>query len=154
MSRLSAPEFHNEQAAFMHFESIVWPDGARCPHCRGAERLNRLKGKSVRSGLWECCRCRKQFTAKIGTFFEGSRLPMTKWLQAIYLIASSKRDIPACQLQRILDVQYNTAWFIVHRLRVAKRELHTEPVSTKAGLSKRVETDLAKVEKLRRKGKH
>jgi transposase-like protein len=128
MSRLSAPEFYNEQAAFMHFESVIWPNGARCPHCGGTERLSRLKGRSVKVGLWQCCRCRKQFTARIGTFFEGSRLPMTKWLQAIYLMASSKKDIPAYQLQRILEVQYNTAWFIVHRVRVARQQLHTKKI--------------------------
>jgi transposase-like protein len=123
MSKLSSPEFNNEQAAMRHFESIIWPNGARCPHCGGTERLTRLKGKS-RPGLWQCSKCRKQFTAKVGSFFEYSRLPMMKWLQAIYLISSSKKDIPAYQLQRILEVQYNTAWFISHRLREAMKNLH------------------------------
>ena len=130
MSRLDSPEFHDEQSAIEHFESIVWPNGARCPHCGGAERLIRLKGKSGRAGLWQCGPCRKQFTAKVGSFFEYSHLPMTKWLQAIYLTASSKKHIPAYQLQHIIEVQYNTAWFIAHRLCEATKELNIEEMET------------------------
>lgn len=119
MSKLSAPEFHNEEAAIAHLESIVWKDGPFCPHCGSIDRLGRLKGKSVRPGLWKCYNCRKQFTAKVGTVFESSHVPLTKWLQAVYLMASSKKGISAHQLHRILEVQYNTAWFMAHRIREA-----------------------------------
>jgi transposase-like protein len=136
MSKLLSPEFHNEEAAFKHFESIVWPNGPCCPHCGGVERLIRLKSKSVRAGLWECCKCRKQFTAKIGTFLEYSHLPMTKWLQAVYLMASSKTDIPAYRLCRILETQYNTAWFIARHLRKAMRKINHGQAKAKAELLK------------------
>jgi hypothetical protein len=139
MSKLLSPEFDNEDAAFMHFESIVWPNGPRCPHCGGVERLIRLKSKSVRAGLWECCKCRKQFTAKIGTFLEHSRLPMTKWLQVVYLMASSKTDIPAYRLCRIVEMQYNTAWFIARHLREAMRRLNRGKAKAQAELSKKSE---------------
>lgn len=142
MKKLHSPEFHNEDAAFRHFESIVWPDGPCCPHCGGFERLIRLKGKSVAVGLWECCKCRKQFTAKIGTFLEYSRLPMTKWLQAIYLMSSSKIDIPAYRLCRILEVQYNTAWFLARHLRKAMLEIDGGRAKPQAELPKRSDKDL------------
>src|SRR5271155_4677292 len=111
MSKLSQPQFHNEEAAILHLESILWPNGANCPHCGSVERLGRLKGKSVRPGLWKCYNCRKQFTVKVGTVFESSHVPLTKWLQAAFLMASSKKGISAHQLHRTLEVQYNTAWF-------------------------------------------
>lgn len=142
MKKISSPEFHNEDAAFKHFESIVWPDGPCCPHCGGFERLIRLKGKSVRAGLWECCKCRKQFTAKVGTFLEYSRLPMTKWLQAVYLIASSKTDIPAYRLCRILEMQYNTAWFIARHLRLAMRELNRGQTKAPAEFPQKSDKDV------------
>ena len=74
-----------------------------------------------RHGLWKCGHCRKQFTVRKGTIFEESHLPMTKWLQAIYLMVSSKKGISAHQLHRVLEVQYKTAWFLAHRIREAMR---------------------------------
>lgn len=133
MSKLSSLQFENEDAAIKHFESIVWPNGPRCPHCGGTERLTRLRGKSVRAGSWKCYKCRKQFTAKVGTFFEYSHLPMTKWLQIVYLMASSAQDIPAYRLHRVLEVQYNTAWFIARHLRKAKAELHVDRTEADGG---------------------
>jgi len=138
MSKLSQPQFHNEEAAILHLESILWPNGANCPHCGSVERLNRLKGKATRPGLWKCYNCRKQFTVKVGTVFESSHVPLTKWLQAAHLLASSKKGISAHQLHRILEVQYNTAWFMAHRLREAMRVLHIEPMG---GEGKTVEAD-------------
>lgn len=138
MSKLSAPHFHNEEAAIRYLESLIWPNGAYCPHCGGVERLNRLSGKSVRPGLWKCYQCRKQFTVKIGTVFESSHVPVHKWLQAAYLMASSKKGISAHQMHRILEVNYRTAWFMEHRLREAMRVLKIEPMG---GEGKAVEAD-------------
>lgn len=138
MSNLSLPQFHDEEAAIAHLESIMWPNGPVCPHCGGVERLGRLKGKSVRPGLWKCYQCRKQFTVKVGTVFESSHVPLTKWLQAAFLMASCKKGISAHQLHRILEVQYNTAWFMAHRLREAMRDLKLDPMG---GEGKTVEAD-------------
>jgi transposase-like protein len=113
-------------------EAALWPDGPICPHCGGMDRVYVLKG--VRSkpskknpegverfGLKKCGHCRKQFTVRVGTVFEDSHAPVHKWFQAIHLLASSKKGISSHQLHRMLEVQYNTAWFMSHRIREAMR---------------------------------
>ncbi|WP_088255298.1 IS1595 family transposase [Fimbriiglobus ruber] len=147
MSVLSAPHFHNEEAAILHLESILWPNGANCPHCGSVERLNKLKGKSVRPGLWKCYACRKQFTVKVGTVFESSHVPVHKWLQAAFLMASSKKGISAHQIHRTLEVQYNTAWFMAHRLREAMRVLNIEPMGGEGSIVEADETFVGGLEK-------
>lgn len=133
MSVLSSPHFHDEAKAFEYLESIVWADGVVCPHCgviggrvydlsgvRSKASVKSPEGK-VRHGLKKCGECRKQFTAKVGTVFEHARLPLTKMLQAVHLIVSSKKGISAHQLSRVLEVQYKSAWFLAHRIREAMR---------------------------------
>jgi len=122
MSNLSAPHFHNEEAAYAYVEARLWPNGPVCPHCGGVERLGKLKGKSTRVGAYKCYQCRKPFTVKIGTVFEDSKVPMRLWLQAMYLIAGSKKGISSNQLSRILGVTLKTAWFMSHRIREAMRD--------------------------------
>ena len=121
MSVLSSAYFHNEAAAFAKLERIVWPNGPVCPHCGGMEKVYEIRGKSTRIGLKKCGHCRKQFTVKVGTVFESSHVPLFKWFQAAYLLASSKKGISAHQLHRTLEVTYKTAWFMCHRLREAMR---------------------------------
>lgn len=120
-SALSAPHFHDEIAAYAYVEARLWPKGAVCPHCGGMEKVGKLKGKTTRPGLWKCYQCRKPFTVKIGTIFEDSKVPMRLWLQAMYLIAGSKKGISSNQLHRILGVTLKTAWFMSHRIREAMR---------------------------------
>ena len=121
MSNLSAPHFHNEEAAYAYVEARLWPNGPVCPHCGGVERIGKMKGKSTRVGAYKCYQCRKPFTVKIGTVFEDSKVPMRLWLQAMYLIAGSKKGISANQLHRVLGVTLKTAWFMSHRIREAMR---------------------------------
>lgn len=133
MSVLSAPYFHDEAAAFAHVEAILWENGPICPHCGGMDRayaLQNVKGKTgkLRHGLKKCGHCRKQFTVRIGTIFEESHLPMHKWLQAIYLMCSSKKGVSAHQLHRTLEVTYKTAWFLAHRIREAMRSGELAPM--------------------------
>lgn len=120
-SALSAPHFHNEEAAFAYIEARIWPDGPVCPHCGGLEKLGKLKGKSTRVGTYKCYQCRKPFTVKIGTIFESSHVAMHIWLQAMYLLAGSKKGISSNQLHRTLGVTLKTAWFMSHRIREAMR---------------------------------
>jgi hypothetical protein len=80
-----------------------------------------MKGKSTRIGVYKCYACRKQFTVKIGTVFEASNLPLHKWLQAVYLMCSSKKGISSNQLGRTLGIQVRSAWFLSHRIREAMR---------------------------------
>ena len=132
MSILNAKHFHDEEAAFAELESILWPNGPVCPHCGSLDRIYVLKGvrskpskkhpKGVeRFGLKKCGHCSKQFTVRVGTVFEDSHAPLHKWFQAIHLLASSKKGISSHQLHRTLEVQYNTAWFMSHRIREAMR---------------------------------
>ncbi len=100
MSYLSAPHFHDEQAAYDYVEARVWPNGRVCPHCGTVERSGKLKGKSTRIGTYKCYACRKPFTVKVGTIFESSHVKMNIWLQAIFLIASGKKGFSANQLHR------------------------------------------------------
>lgn len=118
-STLSAPQFHDEAAAIAYVEARVWPKGPICPHCGDAERIGQLKGKSTRLGVWKCYACRKPFTVKVGTIFEDSPVKMHLWLQAIMLVAASKKGISANQLHRTLGVTLKTAWFMGHRIRLA-----------------------------------
>lgn len=119
MSILSAPHFHNEEAAFERLEAIVWPNGPVCPKCGNCEgsRITRVTGATARTGLRRCLECKKQFTVKVGTVFESAHVPLHKWFQAAHLLASSKKGISAHQLHRTLQVTYKTAWFMAHRLR-------------------------------------
>lgn len=128
VSALSAPQFHSEEAAFAYVEARIWPNGPVCPHCGGVERLGKLQGKTTRVGLWKCYQCRKPFTVRIGTIFESSHLPLHIWLQAMYLIAGSKKGISSNQLHRTLGVTLKTAWFLSHRIREAMRDGGLDPM--------------------------
>lgn len=121
-SILSQPYFHNEEAAYEFVEGRLWPHGPVCPHCGEIGRAGRLQGASTRAGTWKCYGCRKPFTVKVGTIFEKSHIPMRLWLQAIFLIASSKKGISSNQLHRTLGITLKSAWFMSHRIREAMRE--------------------------------
>ena len=121
-SALSAPHFHDEAAAFDYVEKRVWPNGPVCPHCGGVARISKMQGKSTRQGLYKCYQCRKPFTVRMGTIFESSHVPLHIWLQAMYLIAGSKKGISSNQLHRTLGVTLKTAWFMSHRIREAMRD--------------------------------
>ena len=122
MSVLNAPNFHNEEAAYEFVEAHVWPDGRVCQHCGVVGQSGALKGKSTRIGVYKCYACRKPFTVKVGTIFESSHVKMHIWLQAIFLMTSSKKGISSNQLHRTLGVTLKTAWFMSHRIREAMRD--------------------------------
>jgi transposase-like protein len=113
--------FSDKDSAREYLESVRWPDGAICPHCGNIEvyKLTAKPGskKPVREGVYKCKACRKQFTVTIGTIFEGSHIPLNKWLYAIYRMCSSKKGVSAHQLHHTLGVTYKSAWFMCHRIR-------------------------------------
>lgn len=123
MSVLSAPHFHNELAAYAFVEARVWANGVTCPHCGNADegKIGKLAGSSTRIGVRKCYACRKPFTVKVGTIFESSHVKLHLWLQAIFLMASSKKGVSSNQLHRTLGVTLKTAWFMSHRIREAMR---------------------------------
>lgn len=133
-SALSAPHFHNEEAAYAFIEARLWPEGPVCPHCGGVERISKMQGKSTRVGAYKCYQCRKPFTVKIGTIFEDSKVPMHIWMQAMYLIAGSKKGISSNQLHRTLGVTLKTAWFMSHRIREAMRSGDLTPFGSGGGI--------------------
>jgi transposase-like protein len=137
MSVLSAPYFHDEGKAFAHLESVLWPNGPVCPHC-GSISGKHYDLRKTRVGLRKCSDCRKQFTVKVGTVFESAHLPLSKMLQAVYLICSSKKGISSHQLHRILECQYKSAWFLAHRIREA---LRTGELAPMGGAGSIVEVD-------------
>ena len=118
--------FSDEDAARQLLESWRWPNGAACPHCGGADPYKltpkATSKKPGRKGLYKCRACRKQFTVTVGTVFEDSRIPISKWMLAVHLLASSKKGISAHQLHRNLGISYKAAWFMAHRLRYAMNE--------------------------------
>jgi transposase-like protein len=120
-SILSAAYFHNEEAAYQFVEARVWANGRICPHCGEIDRSGKLEGKSTRIGVYKCYGCRKPFTVKVGTIFESSHIKLHLWLQAIFLIASSKKGISTNQLHRTLGITLKSAWFMSHRIREAMR---------------------------------
>jgi transposase-like protein len=137
-SVLSDKHFHNEEAAYAFVEARVWPNGPVCPHCGGVDRISKMGGKSTRIGAYKCYQCRKPFTVKVGTVFEASHVPMRHWLQAMFLLSSSKKGISSNQLHRTLGCTLKTAWFISHRIREAMRVTGVEPMG---GAGKPVEVD-------------
>lgn len=119
MCNLTAPHFQDADKARDYLEALRWPNGPVCPFC-GVEKAWPIK---TRPGVYKCAeyQCRKQFTVTVGTVFERSKVPLNKWLMAVYLMCSSKKGISSHQLHRTLGVTYKTAWFMSHRIREAMK---------------------------------
>ena len=154
MSVLCDKHFHDEQAAYAFVEARVWPEGPICPHCGGFDRIGKMGGKSTRLGLYKCYQCRKPFTVKIGTVFEASHVPMHLWLQAMFLLSSSKKGISSNQLHRTLGVTLKTAWFMSHRIREAMRTVGFEPMGGADGIVEADETYFGDKEHVTKRTKH
>jgi transposase-like protein len=116
--------FSTEEACITHFEKIRWPKGLRCVRC-GGDKIHKFEaeGKTGKDRyLYHCNECRYQYSVTVGSIFHNSRMTLTKWFLAIYLICSNKKGISAKELQRQLSVTYKTAWYMAHRIRVAMQE--------------------------------
>lgn len=114
--------FATDKKARAYLESIRWPQGPVCPHCKATTfwRIKADKKKDIREGLYHCSACKKHYTVTVGTVFEDSKIPLRKWLVAFYLMSSSKKGIAALQIQRMLGLgSYRTAHFMCHRIRHA-----------------------------------
>ncbi|QIL40444.1 IS1595 family transposase [Pedobacter sp. HDW13] len=105
----------DEETAIKHLEELRWKGNRACPHC------GNIKTYALKSGKYKCADkdCDEQFTAKVGTIFEGSKVPLKKWFIAIYLLTSHKKGVSSHQLARDLKVTQKTAWFMLQRLRTA-----------------------------------
>jgi transposase-like protein len=131
------PIFQDEDKAREALEAVRWPDGPICPHCGSSDpdRIAKVEGKkrSHRAGLHYCNECKGQFTVTVGTVFERSKVPLTKWWLAAHLFNQGKNGASAHEMHRQLGVTYKTAWFMMHRLREAMAELKPAPMGGEGG---------------------
>jgi transposase-like protein len=135
---LKAKIYTDETAARRHLEKLQWPEGPICPHCGVVNEATELKGDSTRPGVWKCRPCGKPFSVTVGTVFERSHIPLTKWLLATELLTASKKGISAHQLHRMLGLTYKSAWFMAHRIRAAMTPIAPDQLG---GQGKIVEAD-------------
>jgi transposase-like protein len=129
------PIFQDETKAREALEAVRWPDGPICPHCGNSdgELIAAIKSKSARPGLFYCNECKGQFTVTVGTVFERSKVPLTKWWMAAHLFNQGKNGVSAHEIHRQIGVTYKTAWFMMHRLREAMTDMAPGPMGSTGG---------------------
>lgn len=114
-------QFGSEEKCRARLTELRWPDGVTCPRC---------ESKSVSTiaerDQYDCNACRYQFSVTAGTIFHDSHLSFSKWFLAIYLMTESKKGMSALQIKRTLDIAYQTAWYLCHRIRAAMRDINCE----------------------------
>src|ERR1035438_8392965 len=111
--------FSEEQVCIDAVAMMRWPDGAECPDCRGEDKKSPYYLKTQKR--WKCRSCRRQFSVKVGTIFEDSPIILQKWLPALWMVCNCKNGVSSHELHRALGVTQKTAWFMLHRLRLALR---------------------------------
>lgn len=105
--------FPDEEAARHYIEARRWPNGPRCPVC-ASDRIGQHS-----AGLYRCNACEEPFSVRTGTVMERSKIPLTKWLHAMYLLVTSRKGISSMQLSKELSITQKSAWFLLGRLREA-----------------------------------
>jgi transposase-like protein len=108
-------EFSTESKCVKHLISLRWGKKPFCVHCGSVDKIYKLK----KPELFECGVCHKQFSVRVGTIFEDSKLPLMKWFLAFYLEVNHKKGISSVQLGKDLGVRQATAWFMQQRIRYA-----------------------------------
>jgi transposase-like protein len=111
--------FSDEQVCIDAVASMRWLDGPRCPDCLGDAAKSPYYLKTQKR--WKCRSCRRQFSVKVGTIFEDSPIPLQKWLPALWLLTNCKNGVSSWEIHRALGVTQKTAWFMLHRLRLAMK---------------------------------
>ena len=106
--------FPDQESARLYLESRLWPNGVVCPVCKSGERITPRK-----AGFYRCNQCAEDFTVRTGTVMERSKIPLHKWLYAMYLLVTARKGISSLQLAKEIGVTQKTAWFLLHRLREA-----------------------------------
>lgn len=130
-ANLQNPIFTDETKAREWLEARVWPNGPVCPHCGSTDDdVTKLQGKAHRPGLYQCAACHGQFTVTVKTVFERSKIPLSKWLAALFLLTASKKGVSAHQVHRSLGISYKSSWFMMHRLRAALRTAGLAPIGS------------------------
>lgn len=112
--------FADEDKAIQFVADMRWPDGEQvCPKCGSVAEHYFMQTRK----RWKCRDCRHQFSVKVGTIFEGSPLKLSKWMPAVWMLANSKNGISSYELARALGVTQKTAWFMLHRIREAMKDM-------------------------------
>lgn len=106
--------FPDEKTARSYLESRRWRDGIKCPVCTSGERIGVRK-----DGYYRCHACKEDFTVRTGTIFERSKVPLHKWLYAMYLLLTARKGISSLQLSKQIGITQKSAWFVLHRIREA-----------------------------------
>jgi transposase-like protein len=115
--------FGSEEVCRDYLEKLRWPNGAICPRCNSAS----VSEISTRH-QFDCNACRYRFSVTSGTIFDNSKLPLWKWMAAVYLMLESKKSMSANQIKRTLGTTYKTAWYLCHRIREAMETAYEGPV--------------------------
>lgn len=103
--------FTTERVSREWLTRVLYPNGVICPYC------GEIIVYSCSNGTHHCDNCNRTFSIKVGTIFQGSKLPLRKWFAAIWLTINNKKGISACMLSREINVSYTTAWHMLHKLR-------------------------------------
>ena len=137
MTIFKEAHYRDDEAARIYLENLLWSDGPVCPHCGVVDHAYKTK----RPGVYRCAEkeCRKDFSVTVGTVMERSKIALHKWMIAFHLMTASKKGISAHQLHRMLDIGYEAAWFMCHRIREAMRDGGLKPPM--GGNGKIVEAD-------------
>jgi|ERR1700693_1458489 len=109
-------EFAKPGVALRYLARMRWPNGVFCPR-QGCGEMNPIFLET--RGIWKCRGCRKQFSVKVGTVMEDSPLSVEKWLAAIWMIANCKNGISSYEIHRAIGITQKSAWFVLHRVRLA-----------------------------------
>lgn len=107
--------FADVETAIGFVAALRWPDGVICPRCDATSVCYRLSTRP----LWKCRACKKQFSVKVGSIFEDSPIGLDKWLPAMWMLVNCKNGVSSYEIARDLGVTQKTAWFMLHRLRLA-----------------------------------
>jgi transposase-like protein len=112
----------DERAAVEFWENKLWGGEPRCPHCKSTDVLMFMDAKTGQRDkrfLWKCHGCKKQFTVRVGTVLEESRIPLRHWVYATWRMATSKKGVAALEIKRQCQISYPSALFLLHRIRFA-----------------------------------
>ena len=125
--------FSDEQTCIDTVAALRWPDGVTCPACEHKEHYWLASQKR-----WKCKDCGRQFSVKLNTIFEDSPISLDKWLVAIWMLANCRNGVSSYELARTVGVTQKSAWFMLHRIRLAMRSGSLEKIG---GSGSEVECD-------------
>ena len=109
--------FPDEESARIYLEGRLWPSGPICPDCKSGKKISALGVCATRKpGFYRCLSCAFDFTVRTNTIFERSKVPLNKWVYAMYLLVTARKGVSSMQLAKEIGVTQKTAWFILGRL--------------------------------------